>query len=275
MWGLAAFWFAPVCYAQEPTPPSSPVSLAAHRGIYDVTLRSAKNGSSVQGVKGTMLFDLSDTCDGWATQQQMQLHFNFADGEDSDVSSTVVTWEAKDSSTFRFNVKRVTDGQQDAAYKGVATMATAGGQASYTLPKDKAAIGLKAGTLFPTRHTSMILQKAMEGEKLFMRRVYDGSDEEGMVDASAFIGAKMDPSSLPAPEGAKASHLLEQPLWPVRIAFYTPDSQTGEPEYEMELMLQQNGIARSMMIDYGEFSIIGELKTLEAGDVASCAPAKE
>ena len=269
---LGVFLMAMPCLAQTASVPEK-AHLVPHRATYAVSLKNVKNGSSVQSVSGTMLFGLSDTCEGWATDQQLQLHFNFADGDASDVASAVATWESKNGSAFRFNVKRTTDGTVDEVYKGKARMTSGkGGEATYAQPEDKANIALPAQTVFPARHTAQILDNAFAGNKLFMRRVFDGSEEEGMVDASTFIGGKEDATTGETPKGLEGAALAlwQHPYWPVRLAYYKPDDQTGEPDYEMEMLLQDNGIARSMVIDYGEFSLLGTLTALAPNEPTGC-----
>lgn len=63
-------------------------------------------------------------------------------------------------------------------------------------------------------------------------------------------------------------------IWPVRIAFYKPSAQTGEPDYEMELNLRDTGVADSIMIDYGDFSVIGTLEKLDPIEQTSCPELK-
>jgi len=239
--------------------------IAPHRAIYKMAMTSAKNGSSIADVSGNMLFEWGDSCDGWAVQQHLQLHFVYAEGDEADVNSTVITWESKDGKRYNFNVRRLTNGKETEKYRGKAFLDESNGRGVYTIPKDKKDVLLPANTLFPSAHTLLILGKAEAGEKLFTRRVFDGSDEEGAADISAFIGEKTiaAPSIGANPEVGK-NPLLAQPAWPIRLAFFTPDSETGEPDYEMDLTLQANGIARSMQIDYGEFSVSGTLAELQA-----------
>lgn len=166
------------------------VHIASHRAIYKVKLRSAKNGSPVQDINGKMVFEISDMCSGWATQQQMQMVFDFPEGDRSEVASSVVTWESKDGTSYRFNVKRMTDGQEDANFKGNVDVTEKGGVAHYVLPNEMEDKVLPPEAVFPVAHTRLIIQKAKAGEKMFSRRVFDGSDEEGASDASAFIGMR-------------------------------------------------------------------------------------
>lgn len=248
------------------------IVIAPHRAVYKMTLANVKNGSSIGDVSGKMYFDWSDSCDGWAVQQRLLLHFSYAEGEDSDVSSTVVTWESKDGKRYNFNLRRLSDGKETDNYRGKATMDGDGGVVHYTVPKDKKDISLPAKTLFPSAHTVLILQRAMAGEKLFTKRVFDGSDEEGAADVSAFIGPKLEHlQDTETNPNLKSNPLMLQEAWPVRLAFFKPDTETGEPDYEMDMNLQANGVARYMKLDYGDFSVSGVLESIEPSPATDCS----
>jgi hypothetical protein len=256
--------------APDTMPHSDKVSIVPHRAIYDMTLTSVKNGSNISGVSGRMLFEWADVCDGWAVQQHLKLHFSYAEGDESDVTSTEVTWESKDGKRYNFNIRRVSDGKETEHYVGKAELTDAGGTATYTVPENKS-MKLPAGAMFPSAHTKLILQKAVAGEKLFSRRVFDGSDEDGSNDVSVFINpsvAKWQDASLNA--RLKDSPLLTPASWPVRMAFYKINTETGEPDYEMNLNLLGNGVARTMQIDYGDFSVTGTLSDIEALPSPGC-----
>lgn len=261
--------------ANDSSAPSSPdlprqIKIMPHRAIYDMTLASVKNGSNITGVSGRMLFEWADACDGWAVQQHLRLHFTYAEGDESDVSSTEVTWESKDGKRYNFNVRRVSDGKETDLYRGKAVMGEKGGKVVYSAPAGKVA-KLPAGTIFPSAHTIMILQKANAGEKIFSRRVFDGSDDVGSDDISVFIDPQVASwQTADLDQKLKDNAVLDQPLWPVRMAFFKPDTETGEPDYEMNLNLLNNGIARTMTIDYDDFSVTGTLTDIEALPLSGC-----
>ena len=69
--------------------------------------------------------------------------------------------------------------------------------------------------------------------------------------------------------------------WPVSIAYYDRDyPERGErtPDYQLTFVLHENGVARSMALNYGSFQLVGSLVDLSlmpqvmsvacAGDVA-------
>jgi hypothetical protein len=252
--------------APSPSDQVSPkkITITPHRAIYDMTLASVKNGSNITGVSGQMLFEWRDACDGWAVEQHLKLHFNYTGGDESTVTSTEITWESKDGKRYNFNIRRVTDDKESERYVGKAKLNDDGsGTVTYTIPAGKVA-ALPPGTLFPSAHTELILQKVDDKDKLFTRRVFDGTDEDGSNDVSVFIHppeihlqeTEMNPK-------LKSSPLLSGPTWPVRMAFFKIDSETGESDYEMDLSLLANGVARSMRIDYGDFSVTGVLNDIE------------
>ena len=246
------------------------VTIAPHRAIYDMTLTSTKNGSNVADVSGRMVFEWADVCDGWAVQQHLRLRFNYAEGDTSNVASNEVTWESKDGKRYNFNIRHITDGKETENYRGKAELGDDGGKAVYTVPEGKT-VAFPAGTLFPSAHTKMIIEKAMAGARFFTRQVFDGTDEGGSDDVSVFIDA---PQAHKVEAGAdaklEASGLLDQTAWPVHMAFFKLDSETGEPDYEMDLTLLANGVARSMRIDYGDFSVTGSLRAIEPLPAPHC-----
>ena len=81
----------------------SPASIVPHRAVYDMKLGTIKNGSSIADVSGQMTFEWADACTGWAVQQRIKLHFSYAQGDESDLESTIVTWESKDGKLWPFS----------------------------------------------------------------------------------------------------------------------------------------------------------------------------
>ena len=270
--GVAAMAAKPETESAAPAPDAK-AAITPHRAVYDLSLTSAKNGSNISDVSGRMVFEWRDVCDGWAVQQHLQLHFSYAEGDESTVTSSELSWESRDGKQYNFNVRRVTDDKPPEIFRGKATMNDQGGTVTYTVPEGKTA-QLPPGTLFPSSHTRMILQKAAAGEKLFTRRVFDGSDEQGSNDVSVFIDptqARWQDAGLPA--ALKDNPLMNAASWPVRMAFYNLQTETGEPDYEMDLNLLSDGIARSMRIDYGDFVVSGSLAAVEPLPAPSCSGA--
>ena len=58
--------------------------------------------------------------------------------------------------------------------------------------------------------------------------------------------------------------------WPIRVAFFPTQSDSAQPEYERSLHLLDNGIAESMQIDYGDFTVNAVLDKIEALPKSGC-----
>ena len=137
------------------------------------------------------------------------------------------------------------------------------GRASFTLPEARS-FELPAGTLFPTTHLALIIRHARDGDKSVSYSVFDGARLDGAFQVNAVIGRPPRGAGAPAVRG-DVGLLRNQPSWGVRLAFFAAGDQgTANPEYELALDLLGNGIARSMLLDYGEFAVDARLVQIQA-----------
>ena len=115
-----------------------------------------------------------------------------------------------------------------------------------------------------------VLQGVGFGKSLFefdhSRQIFDGATVENSVLVSAVIGAKVEPDA----DAAKKSPLLNRPGWRVRLAFFPADQKAEKPDYELGMLLLDNGVSRDMVIDYGEYSIRAKLDDIEALPKPGC-----
>jgi hypothetical protein len=53
--------------------------------------------------------------------------------------------------------------------------------------------------------------------------------------------------------------------WPVTVSYFDRASRAGEqtPVYAISFEIYENGVSRALLLDYNEFSIAGEMTTLE------------
>ena len=56
----------------------------------------------------------------------------------------------------------------------------------------------------------------------------------------------------------------------MRFAFFANGDQGAQPEYEMALDLLANGVARSMLLDYGDFAVDARLIQIQAVPRPKC-----
>ncbi|MBI3419514.1 MAG: DUF1849 family protein [Proteobacteria bacterium] len=262
-------------------PIAAPEALAPHRALYNVKLGASRNGGHVSGITGKMFFSIADDCHDWNIEQKMQVRFYYSEGEVSDNLSDLISREAKDGSSYYFYSRRKSDKDAAEVLRGEATLTPdangAGiGKAVYKGEKEKQ-ISFNVSTLFPVHHTMELLKQARAGKKFFSTDVFDGADDAGYNQISAFIGESVKGDSGKATKAksegkdAATDALTARQGWPIRMAFFAPDNERGSPDYEMDMLLLDNGVIKSMRVDYGDFSMSAELVKAEPLPVAKCA----
>jgi hypothetical protein len=234
-------------------------------------LAIARSNSGIVQVNGTMVLEMVDSCDGWEIRQRIKLTFLRNDGEEFETDSSFTSYESKDGLELRFSVRNAQNDEVEEELRGRADLETLGGRgrASFTLPEARS-FDLPAGTLFPTTHLALIIKHAREGDKSATYKVFDGARLDGAFQVNAVIG-RPPRSKVPVPAVKGDLALLRnQPEWGVRFAFFANGDQGAQPEYELALDLLGNGIARSMLLDYGDFAVDAHLVQIEAVPRPKC-----
>src|ERR1700712_840522 len=151
----------------------APVPLAAHRAFYQLTLASTEN-SGVTSATGAMEYEVIDGCEGWATQQRLDITVLDREGGDTHTVSDYSTWEAKDGRSFRFRITQTVNDDK-VVRSGYAELVPGhGGLAVYTQPSG-GGVTLPVGTVFPMAQTEAVLAAARKGEKFVSLPVFDGT----------------------------------------------------------------------------------------------------
>lgn len=230
--------------------------LASHRAIYSISLASSEYGSDVAAITGKMALEVADGCDGWTFRQRIVQRIVSLEGAEIQSSSNFASWESKDGTRFRFEQRTLRNGETIAEFSGRAVMeGVKGGVAYYTKP-EKREIALPPGTLFPTMHTVRLIERARAGDRNFLSTVFDGSNFDNPNRVNAFIGPSQKLPGLTEDAGPETS-------WPIRLAFFPLTHVAMEPDVEIGVLLQDDGIVREVEFDYGSSRIRGELEQFE------------
>ena len=231
--------------------------LLAHRAIYQMTLGVADESSGVRDISGQMSVEVIDACDGWTVDQRIALEVISDPGQAVKSYSTFLSWESKTGDLFRFRQKIWRNGELAESVSGQAELTRNGsGTAVFKHPESQE-MELPPGTLFPTQHTLMVIDNARIGQKFFTRPVFDGSTVDNPSIVSTFIG--------PARASArKTKKGLPRKHWPVRFAYFSTLEVVSEPEFELGVSIGADGVTDSVDIDYGDFTIHGELQEIQA-----------
>jgi hypothetical protein len=256
------------------------IILAPHRGVYEMSLGQARTGSSVTSVKGRMVYELTGTaCEGYTQNMRFVTEMASQEGQSTLTDLRSSTWEDGQASIFRFNSSTLRNDKPAEASMGDAQRA--GGQGAITVDLTKPAkktMTLKAGTYYPVQHTIALLLAAKAGRTSLRADLYDGSEKgDKAYDTLARIGkasAAGTNAALPAVKDNASAPLDAQASWPVSISYFEPakDGQDQTPVYELSFLMFANGVSRKLVIDYGEFSIKGELTQITFLDQPKCDP---
>lgn len=262
---------------------SPPLKFAPHEAEYELHLDQNRPNSQVLRADGKLVFTLSDGCDGWTTDQKMEIKFLYAQGQQATITVNTSSWEANDGSSYTFSSRTLNNGKETEAFRGKASLSATGGEASYSLPKGKT-VKIAPGVMFPNQHTIMILQRAVAGEKVPNQRVFDGTDDKALSDVSVFLGkplAMADDKNVP--EKLRKDPLLQGTSWATHLAFFPVPDKTAKqpveepdeistPDYELKLDLLANSVARGLSIDYGNFTVRGTINRLKSLPESGCTP---
>jgi hypothetical protein len=246
----------------------APSKLVPHRAIYEMTLEEARSASGVTGIDGRMVFEFTGSpCDGYSLNMRMVTQMTDSQGQTNLTDLRSSTWEEADGKKFRFQSaqylnEKLGDVTMGRAVRGAPEEAV---RVKLSQPS-REEMDLSGQILFPTQHSIALIEKALQGKTVFQARIYDGSEKGRKVyETTAFIGSEVTPGSddteLETPANEK--RLGRLPSWPISIGYFETAHGDLTPSYQIDFHLYENGVSRDLLIDYGDFSIHGELTSLE------------
>jgi hypothetical protein len=242
--------------APSPGPGSATSALIAHRALYNLTMASAKSGDVI-AAHGTMGYEVTDACDGWAVRQRLRMTITNSEGQDIEMASDYTTWESKDGLKFRYHMRQTTDTAVTSQTDGEATLEKTGGpgQARYTSPHDSTS-ALPGGTVFPMAHTAAIIAAARDKKHFISLPLFDGTDENGVEDSFIVV------LDWKQPMPTKWPALSALPSTRVHLSFFDHGAAGITPTYEVAMRYWENGVADDMKMDFGDFVMDAKMKEM-------------
>ena len=233
------------------------VELAPHRALYQLSLGSIQPQSDFIDVKGGISVDWTLTCDGWTVEQLYVTAATLRSGAIFESEIRYSSFESADRRTFRFTSVTRRNGEVAERFTGGVERAdeVAAATVNYAQPAG-VALDLPTGTMLPMQHIEALIAEAERGEQKFLAPYFDGPrPEEAPFEASALIiGARQPPEEGAADEMGPP---IDRPWWQVRIAFFPRDATSPDPDFELSMQLQDNGIARSLVFVSARSSCAG------------------
>ncbi len=258
--------------------PANTVVLAPHRAVYDLKLTKTRGSRGIEAVRGRILYDFSgNACDGYELKFRQVSELDSGEGKAAinDLRST--TWEDAGAKKFRFNSENLLNDKPTDTVNGRAERDSDAVAVNLSKPKAKT-LNMPVGAVFPTEHMRRIIAAAREGKSILEFPVYDGSETgEKLYNTLTIIGRPIAPGARPVTDaGAKVAELAKLTRWPVTISYFeqkdAKDEKTGEqvPVYAISFELYENGISRALVLDYTDFTIAGEMTSLDVKKAKPC-----
>jgi hypothetical protein len=253
--------------AQIPRGKGGP-ELSAHRAVYELSLDRTGPGSNISDIRGQLIYDFSgSSCQGYALNTRLVTEIFDRESKDSVTDIRSESQEDGDARRLRFNTSQYVNNKLSETTKGVAVRTRAHDGISVDLEKPRRGQAAFTGNIyFPTQHSLSILKAAMAGETRLQAEIYDGSEKGVKIyETTTVIGPPLQLAAnaeLPAVKNAEA--LAELQSWPVVVSYYERGQQKdGLPSYEVSFRMYANGVSRKLKLDYGTFSLNGELSAIE------------
>jgi hypothetical protein len=228
----------------------------------------------VQSVRGRILYDFSgSSCEGYSLEFRQVAELDNGEGKISLSDLRSNTWEDGAAKSYRFASQNFLNQKQLDAVEGKAERRPGAVVVTLTKPIEQT-VELDAAIVFPTEHVVRILQAAREGKTILEFPIYDGSETgQKVYNSLTVIGRTIGPGErelTDAASGNKALAALRR--WPVTVSYFDRSKPAGEqtPVYAISFDLYENGVSRTLTLDYNDFSISGVLKSLEMRSSKPC-----
>lgn len=256
---------------------AAPAPFMAHQALYELKLLKSRGNASVNSATGRILYNFTgSSCEGYSSDFRQVSELETGEGKNtlSDLRST--SWEDGAGKSYRFKIDtRMNDGDPS-VIDGIAEREGDRVTVKLKQPVVKT-FTLDGATVFPTEQIHRIVAAAREGKSVLELKVYDGSDTgEKVYNTLTVIGAAIPGDRAAAePDASTTSDAMKTlTRWPVTVSYYDEQakSNSGEqtPVYAMSFELYENGVSRSLVLDYNDFVIGGTMGKFNVKDSKPC-----
>lgn len=251
----------------SPRAQTAAIELVPHRAVYELSLGKIRGKASVQSARGRILYDFTgNVCEGYTLEFRQVAELDNGEGKISLSDLRSNTWEDGAAKSYRFSSQNYLNQNLMDAVDGKAERES--GAVAVTLAKPTARkLNLDAAVVFPTEHVRRAIQAARQGTTILEFPIFDGSENgEKVYNSLTVIGAAIGPGERDLADAASGNKALAGlRRWPITVSYFERDKPAGDqtPVYSISFDLYENGVSRTLVLDYNNFSISGVLKSLE------------
>ena len=261
---LAGLGLGIICVAlAAPAYAVNAVPFLAHRAVYDLSLDTDPSRPTVEAARGRIVFEFSGSaCEGYTQNFRQVAALEGGEFGLRKIDSRSLSFEEAGGKIMRYSGSlTINDGEtQDTE----GTVEVQGDALNVSLVKPEAeTVSLKGNAVFPTAHYQSIVAAALKGETTVEARVFDGTgDGKTISDSFAIIGKALPESK--AGDAIKKAGFGGMKRWPVTVSYFDGEGQEREtPSYSMSMELLENGVADSLILNYGDFVLKATLRQID------------
>ena len=249
------------------------IPLAAHRAIYELALDPSKNSTRVDMARGRIAFEMTgNACEGYSVSLRQVTELDTGEGKQTTSDLRSNTWEGGDAKSFRFKNQNFVNRELRDDVDGTADKVADGLSVKLVKPKSPQ-LKLNGPVLLPTEQLTKILDMGEAGEHLLEAKVFDGSpDGKKVYETLSVVGGAITGLASGLEEPVRGAPLASIKRYPVTVSYFDPSNSTGErtPAYTLTFELYENGVSRALKLDYGNFALKGDLKSIEFLKASPC-----
>jgi len=253
------------------------VSFLPHQALYELSLVKSRGSTTINSARGRIVYNFSGSaCEGYTSDFRQVSELDAGEGKVtlSDLRST--SWEDANGKSYRFKIDaRMNDGDSKPV-DGIAERT--GDHITVKLKQPEAkTFTIDGAVVFPTEQIRHIIEAAREGKSLLELTVYDGSENGEKIYNTLTVIGKPIPGdrAIGEPDPSTTSGQMKMlTRWPVTVSYFDRDARAKEgeetPIYAMSFELYENGVSRSLVLDYNEFVISGAMGKFDVHDSKPC-----
>jgi hypothetical protein len=260
-----------------PADAAAGVSFLPHQALYELSLVKSRGSTTINSARGRIVYNFSGSaCEGYTSDFRQVSELDAGEGKVtlSDLRST--SGEDANGKSYRFKIDaRMNDGDSKPV-DGIAERT--GDHITVKLKQPEAkTFTIDGAVVFPTEQIRHIIEAAREGKSLLELTVYDGSENGEKIYNTLTVIGKPIPGdrAIGEPDPSTTSDQMKTlTRWPVTVSYFDRDAKAKEgeetPIYAMSFELYENGVSRSLVLDYNEFVISGAMGKFDVHDSKPC-----
>ena len=237
--------------------------MAGHKAVYEISLAKAKPGVQVVGISGQVAYEIKHDCLGWNTRFDFDMEYTYISQAPLRVRSTITSYENMGDWSYNYHLERKAKGTVIDGRKGYAIRKEGGLHVNEEQPEQKESV-FDLPVLFPMAHTHEIIQKAKQGKRFFSADIFDGFDDTGVMNVNTVITPLDDRMAYNRGDAVAALKGDDHEYWRVSLGYFPRDNHDeAQSIYEMRATLYGNGVLDDILLNYHDYEISQELKSIE------------